>query len=74
MSIQSPTDSDERFTVQQVAFDDYEKAILEITRPMMRSLADPRSEGWLQAFDLALVRFPAPFGATIAHAIAIALR
>ena len=54
-------------------FDLFEVQTLEIARYFFYAFAEPESEAWIEAFRRAEMTFPAPFGATIANAILIAL-
>ena len=63
----------EQGVVATVAADAFEENTLEIARLFFVSFAHPQSQAWMQAFWKAEQMFPAPFGATVAHAILIAL-
>ena len=54
-------------------FDEFELQVLEIARYFFVTWSSPHSQSWMDAFMLAEQMFPAPFGATIAHAVAIML-
>ncbi|MEM1005933.1 MAG: hypothetical protein AAF496_00470 [Pseudomonadota bacterium] len=54
-------------------FDEFETNVLDIARHFFLAFAEPESEAWVEAFRRAELMFPAPFGATIANAILIAL-
>lgn len=54
-------------------FDEFEVRVLEIARHFFLAFSEPQSEAWIVAFRRAEQVFPAPFGATIANAILIAL-
>lgn len=60
-------------SAEALALDDFEMKLLEVARFFFLSFAKPESEAWIEAFWRAERHFPAPFGATIAHAILIAL-
>lgn len=53
--------------------DTFEKQVLDIARYFFQAFANPESQAWINAFGEAERSFPAPFGATIAHAILIAI-
>jgi len=53
--------------------DEFELGVLKIARHFFQAFARPESHAWLDAFHEAERTFPAPFGATIAHAVVIAI-
>lgn len=53
--------------------DAFERSFLGISRDIIASFDAPQSHCWMTAFLEAERVFPAPFGATIAHAIAISI-
>lgn len=53
--------------------DVFEKSFLGIARDIIASFDRPQSHCWMTAFLEAERVFPAPFGATIAHAIAVSV-
>ncbi|MEM7269394.1 MAG: hypothetical protein AAF401_09085 [Pseudomonadota bacterium] len=57
----------------ECGFDPFEETTLRIARYFFQSFASPESRGWCAAFEMAEQSYPAPFGATIAMALARAL-
>lgn len=53
--------------------DAFEIQTLTVARQFFESFARPEGHAWMHAFHIAEQAFPAPFGATIAHAILIAV-
>lgn len=53
--------------------DPFERDVLEIARYFFEAFSDPASHAWVEAFRKAETVFPMPFGASIAHAILIAI-
>lgn len=53
--------------------DGFEHQVLRIARHFFEGFARPESHAWMQAFLEAERSFPVPFGASIAHAISIAI-
>ncbi|MEM9434635.1 MAG: hypothetical protein AAGA12_12000 [Pseudomonadota bacterium] len=53
--------------------DPFERAFLTIARHFISNFEEPSDQCWMQAFLESERVFPPPFGATIAHAIAIIL-
>lgn len=52
----------------------FEWQALEVARYFFVSFAQPTTHAWMEGFWRAEQMFPAPFGATIAHTIVIAIR
>jgi len=61
-------------TRQSLAPDTFETTFLSVCRYFFESFQKPESQCWMNAFMEAERRFPPPFGATLAHAITIALK
>lgn len=59
------------FTIAQL--DTFEREVLNIARRFFEAFARPESHAWMDAFREAEQAFPAPFGASIAHAVLIAI-
>ena len=59
--------------ISDVGLDEYEQKILQIARLVFATFDKPETQRWVQAFHIAENSFPAPFGATIAHAVVITL-
>lgn len=53
--------------------DTFESQVLKIARHFFQAFSDPESQAWVNAFGQAERSFPVPFGATIGHAILIAI-
>lgn len=53
--------------------DPFERDVLEIARHFFQAFSEPASHAWIEAFRKAEGVFPVPFGASIAHAILIAI-
>lgn len=51
----------------------FEDQVLAIARHFFQAFASPASQAWIDAFGKAEREFPAPFGATIAHAVSIVI-
>lgn len=58
---------------QSLALGPFETDVLRVARYLCQTHEDPDTQCWMQAFMEAEQCFPPPFGATIAHAISIAL-
>lgn len=54
--------------------DGLETAILQVARSIFETLEDPEKQCWMTAFLDAERAFPPPLGATVAHAIVVAIR
>ncbi len=54
-----------------VDLDDFELKVLEIARFFFENNEKPAGQTWKDAFRCAELAFPAPFGATIAHAVSL---
>lgn len=63
----------EQDVVATIAADAFEENTLEFARYFFVSFAHPESQAWVDAFWEAEQNFPPPFGATIAHALLIAV-
>lgn len=59
--------------VTMAQLDTFEREVLKIARHFFEAFARPESQSWMGAFHEAERVFPAPFGATIAHATVIAI-
>ncbi|MEM9973934.1 MAG: hypothetical protein AAF771_07105 [Pseudomonadota bacterium] len=57
----------------ELALGPFEKHFLDTARRFIIALTVPESLAWVEAFRRAELAFPAPFGATIANAILIAV-
>jgi len=55
------------------SLDDFERNVLTIARHFFEAFAEPSRHSWIDAFGAAERAFPVPFGASIAHAILIAI-
>lgn len=55
------------------SLDGFERDVLNIARHFFEAFSRPASLAWIDAFRLAEYVFPMPFGATIGHAILIAI-
>lgn len=55
------------------ALDDFERDVLTIARHFFEAFARPEGHAWVDAFGEAERTFPMPFGASIAHAVLIAI-
>ncbi|MEO0622148.1 MAG: hypothetical protein AAF183_07935 [Pseudomonadota bacterium] len=60
--------------IKDCGFDRFETSVLEISRRLFSSFADPLSHGWMHAFERAEEIFPPPFGSTIALALVRCIR
>ena len=58
---------------QALALEPFETDFLRVARYLCQTHEEPVAQCWMQAFIDAEQCFPPPFGATIAHAISIAL-
>lgn len=58
---------------QSLELDAFEQSFLCVARHFFETHDAPDSQCWMQAFLVAETRFPPPFGATIAHAISLAV-
>ena len=58
---------------ENLCLDAFDQAFLRIARHLFAAFETPEDHSWMQAFMEAETAFPPPFGATIAHGIAIAL-
>lgn len=65
--------NDGSILLKSLDFDDFEISVLEIARFYFATFANPASQLWVTALQRAETQFEAPFGATIAHAILIAV-
>lgn len=61
-------------TRESLAPDTFETTFLSVCRYFFESFQKPESQCWMNAFMEAEQRFAPPFGATLAHAITIALK
>ena len=68
-----PNSSRDTVLVDEMSFDEFEISILKIARFFFEALDKPNSQIWKLAFLKAESFFPIPFGASIAHAISIAI-
>ncbi|MEM9247734.1 MAG: hypothetical protein AAGB05_03445 [Pseudomonadota bacterium] len=53
--------------------DGFETSVLTVSRHIFETMERPESQCWMSAFWYAEQAFPPPFGATIAHALVIAI-
>lgn len=58
---------------QQATLDAYERDVVAISRYFFEAFARPDGHAWIEAFAQAERVFPVPFGASIGHAILIAI-
>lgn len=58
---------------RSLEMDAFEQAFLCIARHFFETHDSPDTQCWMQGFMAAEQRFPPPFGATIAHAISLAV-
>ena len=58
---------------QSLELDPFEQAFLCVARHFFETHDAPDAQCWMHAFMAAEQRFPPPFGATIAHAISLAV-
>lgn len=72
-TIHVPTNAPGLVPLSEFPLDVFDKGLLCIARLFFGTLETPESQTWMTAFSEAERRFPAPFGATIAHAIFIAI-
>ena len=59
--------------IEELGFDVFEISVLRIARYFCEAFDQPMRQTWKPAFREAEKIFPAPFGATIANAISIAI-
>lgn len=58
---------------QAMSLSPFETSVLSVARHLFETYEQPEGQCWMQAFMEAEARFPAPYGATIAHAISVAV-
>lgn len=60
--------------LDECSFDGFELAVLEVARQFFAAYANPDEHRWMDAFEQAELKFPPPFGATLALAVMRAIR
>ena len=68
-----PCVPDDIVFIEDMRFDNFEISVLRIARHFFESLDQPKSQAWKSGFLQAEHIFSIPFGASIAHAISIAI-